>query len=76
MQFKKGKYPKLNEAYSALIIVCCLVAKSCLTHCDPMDYSPAGSAVHGISQARIVEWIAISFSNSALITYIKNIYNI
>ena len=29
--------------------------------CDPMDYSPSGSSVHGISQARILEWVAISF---------------
>ena len=32
--------------------------------CDPMDYSPPGSSVHGISQARILERVAISFSNS------------
>ena len=30
--------------------------------CDPMDYSPTGSSVHGISQARILEWVAIFFS--------------
>ena len=29
---------------------------------DPMDYSPPGSSVHGILQARILEWVAISFS--------------
>ena len=33
---------------------CCLVIKSCLILCDPMDYSPPGSSVHGISQARIL----------------------
>ena len=38
-----------------------LVAKSCLTSCDPMDYSPPVSSVHGISQASILEWVAISF---------------
>ena len=38
-----------------------LVAQ-CLTLCNPMDYSPSGSFVHGILQARILEWIAISFS--------------
>ena len=38
---------------------CCLVAKSCLTLLDPMNYSPLGSSVHGISQARILEWVAI-----------------
>ena len=30
--------------------------------CDPMDCNPPGSSVHGISQARILEWVAISFS--------------
>ena len=39
-----------------------LVSQSCLTLCDPMDYSPPGSSVHGISQGRILKWIAISFS--------------
>ena len=32
--------------------------------CDPMDYSPPGSSIHGIFQARILEWVAISFSMS------------
>ena len=32
------------------------------TFCDPVDYSPAGSSVHGISQARILECVTISFS--------------
>ena len=36
--------------------------QSCLTLCDTMDCSPRGSSVHGIFQARILEWIAISFS--------------
>ena len=39
-----------------------LVTKSCLTLCDPMDYSPQVSSIHGISQARILEWIATSCS--------------
>ena len=39
----------------------CLVAKSCPTFCDPMDCSPSGSSVHGVLQARIPEWVAISF---------------
>ena len=38
------------------------VAQSCLTLCDPMAYSLPGSSVHGILQARILEWVAISFS--------------
>ena len=42
--------------------VCVLVAQSCPTLWDPMNYSPPGSSVHGILQARILEWVAISFS--------------
>ena len=38
------------------------VAQLCLTLCDPVDCSPQGSSVHGILQARILEWVAISFS--------------
>ena len=34
----------------------------CLTLCDPIDSSPLGSSVPGILQARILEWVAISFS--------------
>ena len=33
--------------------------QSCPTLCDPVDYSPPGSSVHGILQARILEWIAL-----------------
>ena len=39
------------------------VAQSCLTLSDPMDWSPPGSSVHGIFQARVLEWSAIAFSN-------------
>ena len=42
------------------------VTQSCLTLCDPMDCSPPGSSVHGIFQARILEWVAISFSRPEL----------
>ena len=38
------------------------VAQSCLTLSDPMDCSLPGSSIHGILQARILEWDAISFS--------------
>ena len=38
------------------------VAQLCMTLCDPMDCSLPGSSVHGIFQARILEWVAISFS--------------
>ena len=38
------------------------VAQSCLTLCDLMDCSLPGSSIHGIFQARVLEWVAISFS--------------
>ena len=39
-----------------------LVAQLCLILCDPMDCIPPGSSVHGILQVRILEWVAIPFS--------------
>ena len=39
--------------------------QSCLTLCDPMDCSPPGSLVHGMLQARILEWVAISCSRGS-----------
>ena len=36
-----------------------LVAQSCPTLCDPMEYSPPASSVHGILQVRILKWVAI-----------------
>ena len=39
------------------------VTQSCPTLCDPVDCSPPGSSVHGILQARILEWVAISSSS-------------
>ena len=41
------------------------VAQSCLTLCDPMDCGLQGSSIHGILQARILEWVAISFSRGS-----------
>ena len=38
------------------------VAESCLTPSDPMDCSLPGSSIHGIFQARVLEWVAIAFS--------------
>ena len=43
----------------------CLVTKLCSTLCNPMDCSPPGSSVLWISQARILEWVAISFSRGS-----------
>ena len=41
------------------------VAQSCPTLCDPMDCSLSGSSIHGVFQARVLEWIAISFSRGS-----------
>ena len=41
------------------------VAQSCPTLCNPMDCSPPGSSVYGIFQARVLEWVAISFSRGS-----------
>ena len=38
------------------------VAQSCLTLSDPMDCIPPGSSIHGVFQARVLEWVAIAFS--------------
>ena len=43
----------------------CSVAQSCLTLCDPMDCILPGSSAHGILQARILEWVAISSSRGS-----------
>ena len=48
-----------------------LVAQS-LTLCNPMDYSPWGSSVRGILQARILEWVAILFSRGIFLTHRSN----
>ena len=44
------------------------VAQSCPALCDPIDGSPLGSSVHGIFQARVLEWGAIAFSEAHVIT--------
>ena len=43
----------------------CSVAQSCPALCNPMDCSLPGSAAHGIFQARILKWVAISYSNGS-----------
>ena len=48
-----------------LITHVCLVAQLCPTLCNPMDWSPPGSSVHGISQARILEWVAMPSSRGS-----------
>ena len=55
---------RLSAVWACLLA--CLLAQSlqsCLTLCDPTDLGPPGSPVHGILQARILEWVSISFSS-------------
>ena len=50
------------------MLIVCAHAKSpqlCSTLCDPMDCSPPGSSVHGILQARILEWVTMPSSGSS-----------
>ena len=57
-----------------MLIDRCIRCSVCPTLCDPMDCSPPGSSVHGISQAGTLEWVAISFSmiNRYTIKALKN----
>ena len=54
-----------KQAQEVEIVAGGVVTKSSLTLCDPMDCSLPGSSVQGISQARILEWVAISFSRGS-----------
>ena len=56
-------FDSITYTFTFLVLVV-LVAQSCPTLCDPMYYSPPGFSVHGIFQARVLEWAAIAFSVS------------
>ena len=60
-----GKW-RNDQILKASKIKSVLVAQPCPTLCDPIDYSLPGSSVHGIFQAKILEWVAISFSRDLL----------
>ena len=59
------KRVSLREFPPGQMCCCCLIAKLCRTLCDLVNCSPPGSSVHGISQARILEWAAISSSRGS-----------
>ena len=54
-----GKRIDKKNRYIHAYAVLWLVAQSCLTRFNPMDCSPPGSSVHGVLQARILEWVAM-----------------
>ena len=64
---------------SQLAAFCVFVSRSCPTLCDPVDCSPPGFSVHGILQARILEWVAMPFSRCCslpgLITFLIHTYS-
>ena len=53
-----------NQYAAAAAAAAAKSLQSCPTPCDPMDCSPPGFSIHGILQARTLEWVAISFSNA------------
>ena len=57
-QFKEGEGQPLQSSKV-------FITQLCLTVCDPKDCSPPGSSVHGILQARILEWVVIPFSRGS-----------
>ena len=59
---EKSVVPFLSVDIYDIITLVCLVTQLCLTICYPLDCNSTGSSSHGISQARILEWVAISFS--------------
>ena len=62
LSFLESFSPAFSDPKSdKYLIWCCLVAQWCLTLCDRMVYRPLGSSVHGILQARILDWVVISF---------------
>ena len=77
--FSKGAVPfclnhlQSNEFWLLCIVTdtwycpffCLVVAQSCPTLCTPWTVAPTGSSIHGILQARILEWVAISFSRGS-----------
>ena len=59
-----GQFRSHVEARSGCLLkyVICVHVQSCLTLCNPMDCSPPTSSVHGVLQARTLEWVAMSFT--------------
>ena len=57
----------LDESHESNTFCANPIYLSYLTLWDPVDCSPSGSSVHGIIQARILEWVAISFSRDLLV---------
>ena len=59
------------ESDGAAAAAAAKLLQSCPTPRDPMDCSPPGSSIHGVFQARVLEWGAIAFSDGASVFYIR-----
>ena len=57
-----------GDIYRVFCVLYVKLLQLCATLCDPMDCSPPGSSVHGILQARILEWVVVSSSRGILLT--------
>jgi len=62
---RKSFFEHINICLYIHCCCCCLVSQSCPTLWDSIDCCPPGSSVHGIFQARILEWVAISFARGS-----------
>ena len=62
----------LPISISVYIFLYVYISESCLTLCDPMDYSPSNSSVHGILQARILEWVTMPFFQGIFLNWASN----
>ena len=71
---KAKAFYRLLYHLSKLPMILCVHALSCPTLCNPMNCSPPGSSVHGISQARILEWVAISSTRGSSLLGIEPVF--
>ena len=62
---KHNTWAKVTVCLGNRAHTCLLSLQSCLTLCDPMDYSPPSSSIHGILQAKKLEWVAMPSSRES-----------
>ena len=60
-----SKEAKVRQRWNEVISMRAQSLQSCLTLCDPIDYSPLGSSVHGLLQASILDWVAVPSSRGS-----------
>ena len=63
--YLSSSFSTLRKSLIVFYVPCCAAAQLCLILCNPMDCGPPGSSVHGILQARILDWVAISSSRGS-----------